>query len=153
MNRICLYSIALVAILVLTACAPRRGPQTSDLRHLDLLSKAEALDLIEHAKTPADHTKLQRHFLALAAKHDDEAADHEAMARAYRLNPTGSESKRPWSVDTVAHCERYAKAAREAASAARVLAADHERMAAGRSPLITYLPNTGHPARQGGPHD
>jgi hypothetical protein len=95
----------------------------------DLLASKEVQDLIANAKTPADHLKLARHFTALAARYDAEAVDHAAEAKAYRSGPNAAESKRPSSPGTAAHCDRLAKAAREAATAARDLANDHEKMA------------------------
>jgi len=95
----------------------------------DLLSAKEVRDLIANAKTPAEHRKLGRHFAAVAARYDAEAADHAAEAKAYRSAPTASESKRPGGPDTALHCDRLADAARNAATAARDLARDHEQMA------------------------
>ena len=73
--------------------------------------------------------KLARHYTALAARYDAEAADHMAEATAYRSGPNAAESKRPGSPGTAAHCDRFADAARKAAAAARDLARDHEQMA------------------------
>jgi hypothetical protein len=95
----------------------------------DILTSKEVQDLIVNAKTPADHLKLAKHFTALAARYDAEAADHAAEAKAYRSGGNAAESKRPGSPGTAAHCDRLASAAREAASAARDLANDHEKMA------------------------
>jgi len=96
----------------------------------DLLSAREVRDLIANAKTPAEHRKLGRHFAAVAARYEADAADHAAEAKAYRAGPSASESKRPGSPDTALHCDRLADAARNAAAAARELARDHDRMAA-----------------------
>ena|SRR5215471_13572511 len=98
----------------------------------DILSAAEVRDLIANAKTPAEHRKLSKHFAAVAAKYEAEATEHAAEAEAYRKAPNASESKRPGHPDTAAHCDRLAKAAREAAAAAKSLADDHERMATGK---------------------
>ena len=86
-------------------------------------------DLITNAKTPTEHRKLAKHFAAVAARYDADATDHVAEAKAYRSAPNASESKRPGSPDTAAHCDRLADAARNAATAARDLARDHEQMA------------------------
>lgn len=95
----------------------------------DILAGKEVRDLIANAKTPAEHRKLAKHFAAVAARYDADAADHVAEAKAYRSAPSASESKRPGSPDTAAHCDRLADAARNAATAARELARDHEQMA------------------------
>ena len=95
----------------------------------DLLTPAELKALIASAKTSADHLKLQKHYLALAAKYDAEASDHAAEAAAYRKNPTFMESKNPVAPGTAAHCDRLADRAREAAKEARDLASAHEHMA------------------------
>ena len=95
----------------------------------DILPSKEVRELIANAKTPADHRKLAKHFAAVAARYDAEAADHAAEAKAYRSAPTASESKRPGGPDTAVHCDRLADAARNGATAARDLARDHERMA------------------------
>ena len=95
----------------------------------DILSGKEVRDLIANAKTPAEHRKLAKHFAAIAARYEADAVDHVAEAKAYRSAPNAAESKRPGSPDTAAHCDRLADAARNAATAARELARDHEQMA------------------------
>jgi hypothetical protein len=95
----------------------------------DILSSKEVRDLIANAKTPAEHRKLARHFAAVAARYEADAADHVAEAKAYRSAPTASESKRPGGPDTARHCDRLADAARNAATAARDVARDYENMA------------------------
>jgi hypothetical protein len=97
-----------------------------------LLTAKQVQELIATAKTPADHMKLSKHFAALAAKYDAEAADHEMVAKAYRSLPTASETKRPGAPDTALHCDRLAESARAAAKEARELAAAHEHMAAAK---------------------
>ena len=98
----------------------------------DLLSSQQVKDLIATAKTPADHVKLQKHFLALAAKYEADAKEHAAEAQAYRKNPSFMESKNPVGPGTAAHCDRFAELDREAAKEARDLAAAHEHMAAAK---------------------
>jgi len=89
-------------------------------------------NLIATAKTSADHVKLQKHFLALAAKYEADANEHAAEAQAYRKNPSFLESKNPVGSGTAAHCERFAQLDREAAKEARDLASAHEHMAAAK---------------------
>jgi hypothetical protein len=95
----------------------------------DTLGGKEVRDLIANAKTPAEHRRLAKHFETVAARYGADAADHVAEAKAYRSAPSASESKRPGSPDTAMHCDRLADAARNAATAARELARDHEKMA------------------------
>jgi hypothetical protein len=96
----------------------------------DRLTDKQVKALVFTAKTPADHTQLQKHFLALAAKSDAQAAKHADSAQEYRKPPVGrlmpgSAAKR------AEHCERLSASIRAAANEARQLASDHERMAAG----------------------
>ena len=95
----------------------------------DLLTARQVTALIATAKTPADHLKLQKHYLALAAKYEAEADEHVADAQAYRKNPTFLESKAPGGPGTAAHCERFAELDRQVAKEARNLASAHEHMA------------------------
>jgi len=95
----------------------------------DILSGKEVRELIANAKTPADHRKLAKHFASVSARDEAEAADHAAEAKTYRATPSASETKRPGGPDTALHCDRLAEAARNAATAARDLARDHEQMA------------------------
>jgi hypothetical protein len=108
------------------------APVAQAFKSSDLLTAKEARELIANAKTPADHLKLQKHFLAVAAKYDAEAADHTAEAAAYRKNPSFMDSKHPGSPGTAAHCDRFAELSREAAKEARDLASAHEPMAAAK---------------------
>jgi hypothetical protein len=93
------------------------------------LKPVELKGLVNNAKTPADHLKLARHFTMMAEKHESEAKEHQALAAEYRLHPQASETKRPMSPDTAAHCEYYAEHCRKAAKEMRALAAAHEQLA------------------------
>jgi hypothetical protein len=117
-----LANVAAVAVLGGPAAV---APAASN----DILGSKEVRDLIASAKTPAEHRKLARHFAAVAARYEADAADHVAEATSYRSAPTASESKRPGGPDTARHCDRVADAARNAATAARDVARDHENMA------------------------
>jgi hypothetical protein len=113
--------------------APQSGastPTTSKAKSSDLLTSKQVKALIATANTPADHMKLQKHFLAVAAKYEADANEHAAEAQAYRKNPTFRESKNPVGPGTAAHCDRFAELDREAAKEARDLATAHEHMAA-----------------------
>ena len=122
------YAIVALAVIGFAASVPHLVAQTS--KSSDLLSNKQVKELVTNAKTPADHVKLQKHFLALAAKYEAEAADHVDLAGAYRKNPNAAESKRPGSPDTAVHCDRFADLSRQAAKEARELASAHEHMAA-----------------------
>ena len=120
------FLIVATATLTLTAlAAAAQQPKSTDL-----LTNAQVKSLVENAKTPADHVKLQRHFLALAAQYEADADEHAAEAQAYRKNPTFRETKSPVGPGTAGHCDRFAELTREAAKEARELAAAHEHMAA-----------------------
>lgn len=105
---------------------------TSEAKSSDLLTSTQVKALIATANTPADHTKLQKHFLAVAAKYEANATEHAAEAQAYRKNPSFMESKHPSGPATAAHCDRFAQLHREAAKEARDLASAHEHMAAAK---------------------
>lgn len=96
-----------------------------------MLSNKELKALVASAKTPADHLKLARHYAAMAERHESDANEHAALAAEYRKAPRASESKRPMSPDTAAHCEYYAQHCRKAAQEMRAMAKAHEDMAKG----------------------
>jgi hypothetical protein len=113
------------------ASQPAASPDTTKARasSSDLLTAKQLTALIATAKTSADHLKLQKHYLALAARYDATAEEHLADAQAYRKNPTFLESKTPGGPGTATHCERFAELDHQAAKEARDLAALHGRMA------------------------
>ena len=94
-----------------------------------MLSNKQLKALVTNAKTPADHLKLARHYTAMAERHEADANEHAALAAEYRKAPRASESKRPMSPDTAAHCEYYAQHCRKAAQEMRAMAKIHEEMA------------------------
>ncbi|MEO8663468.1 MAG: hypothetical protein ABI693_33740 [Bryobacteraceae bacterium] len=93
-----------------------------------MLSKSEVHRLLESANTPADHNKLAQHYRLQADQLDAEAAEHTAMAKAYRAKPGVSEMKRPMSPDTASHCDYFAESLMKAATEARALSAAHLAM-------------------------
>lgn len=95
----------------------------------DLLPSRDAQELAAAAATPAQHQRLARHYRALASQYEVDAASHTALAARYRKQPTASETKRPGSPDTAAHCDRFAKLAASAAKEARALASAHDQAA------------------------
>jgi hypothetical protein len=121
-SRIVLAFSAIALAASVAAFAAQEAKST------DLLPSKQVQELIGGAKTPADHTRLQKHFLALAAKYEAEAAEHAALAQAYRKPPTGrlmpgSAAKR------AEHCDRLTQLFRDAAKGARELASDHAQAA------------------------
>lgn len=94
-----------------------------EVRYPDLLADKEAQELVASAKTPADHTKLGKHFAAKAASYTADAERHSAFAAGYRGN---TRSSLAFAAD---HCDRLVKQTREAASAARELASYHQTLA------------------------
>jgi len=111
------------------ARSPVATPAPAQAAASDELRPNEVVTLVANATTPADHLKLAKHFAAVAARYDAEAAEHRAEAKAYRNAPNPHETKRPGSPGTAAHCDRLAEAARTVANAARKLAHDHEALA------------------------
>lgn len=95
------------------------------------LSKKEVMALITSAKSPEDHQQLARYYRSEGDRLEAEAKEHDEMAAAYRKSTTSQVSamKMPMAPNTAAHCEYFAKSLREAAKAARELAASHEQMA------------------------
>lgn len=120
-------ALAMTALALFTVVGA--GSAQTNAREADLLPPKQVQQLVATAVTPADHTALARHFAALAAKYDAAAADHRQLAAAYRKTPTASETKRPGTPDTAAHCERFAQSTASAAKEARAMAAAHERLA------------------------
>jgi hypothetical protein len=120
-----LFSVLLLALLAgLVADIGSAAEQQKAI-----LSSKQLKALVATAKTPADHLKLARHYAAMADKHEAEANEHIALAAEYRKAPRASESKRPMSPDTAAHCEYYAEHCRKAAQEMRTMAKMHEEMA------------------------
>lgn len=93
------------------------------------LTKKEVKALVANAKTPEDHMKLAKHFQQQADRLEAEAKEHDELAQEYRKNPSAMAMKMPMSGRSAEHCEYFARSAREAAKAARELAASHEQMA------------------------
>jgi hypothetical protein len=84
---------------------------------------------VASANTPAEHMKLANYYKNEAARLETESKEHEKQAQSYRKNPNAMGMKTPMNPTSAEHCEYFAKATREAAKAARDLAAAHEQMA------------------------
>jgi hypothetical protein len=132
MRTIMRWMRATVSVLVLALLASIvAGAVSAAEQQKAMLSTKELKALIASAKTPADHLKLARHYAAMAERHESDANEHVALAAEYRKAPRASESKRPMSPDTAAHCEYYAQHCRKAAEEMRAMAKAHEDMAKG----------------------
>jgi hypothetical protein len=130
MNTFRRYTLGVLAVVGLALSAAVSAAPAS--KSSDLLTSKQVKALITAANTPAEHTKLQNHFLALAAKYDADATEHAADAQAYRKNPSFMDAKHPVNPGTAAHCDRFAELDREAAKEARDLASAHGHMAAAK---------------------
>jgi hypothetical protein len=118
------FSAIALAVSVGTSAAQAPKPT-------DLLTDKQVKELVATATTPANHVQLQKHFLALWAKYDAEAAKHADLAESHRKNANaGSHFPGNHSLQAK-HCDRLSASLREAANEARELASEHERMAAG----------------------
>lgn len=126
MTKTHLWTIGLLTTVALTGLAQFSVAQS---KSTDLLTNKQVKELVATAKIPADHTKLAKHFTALAAKYEAEARDHVELAQVYRKNPTFLDTKAPTAPGTAAHCDRFADLTRQAAKEARDLAAAHEHLA------------------------
>lgn len=93
----------------------------------DRLSKKELKALLASASTSADHEKLARHFQAKAAALDEDAAEHEELAVAYRTPPPSTKGVPPMQWDQ--HCKTVATSLRKAAAEERKLADGHHKLA------------------------
>ncbi len=115
-----------IALAASVAAFAAQAPKSTDL-----LTSKQVKDLVAAAQTPGDHVKLQKHFLALAAKYDAEAAEHADLAQAYRKPPVGR--LMPGSYPKKAeHCDRLTQTLRDAAKEARELATEHGQMASAK---------------------
>lgn len=118
-------AVAVAALLAYLGVAPQMDAAQSTAR----LTKKEVKALVANAKTPEDHMKLARHFKQEADRLEAEAKEHDELAQEYRRSPSAMAMKMPMSGRSAEHCEYFAKSTREAAKAARELAAAHEQMA------------------------
>jgi hypothetical protein len=118
------YAIAALVVIGFAASVPLLAQSS------DLLTKKEVHELAMTAKTPAEHAKLQKHFLALAARYDADAADHAELAKDYLKSETAGGRLMPGSAKLRAqHCDRLSASLKEAAKDAREVAAEHLKVA------------------------
>ncbi|MEP7304021.1 MAG: hypothetical protein ABJA98_00755 [Acidobacteriota bacterium] len=122
--------VVLCAFALATSVAVSAG-QTG--KSGDLLTNKQVKELIASSTAAADHVKLQKHFLAVAAEYEAKAVEHTAEAEAYKKRGASYwDSKAPTGPGTATHCERFAQLEREAAKEARDLASAHGHMAAAK---------------------
>ena len=121
------FAIVAAAVIGLAASVPLLAQQSQSS---DLLSNKQARELAMTAKTPAEHATLQKHFLALAAKYDAEAADHTALADAYRKGINAGRLAPGTDSSRAKHCDRLSGSLKAAATDAREIAVEHGTMAA-----------------------
>jgi len=129
MNRFRTYAIVVSAVMGLAISVSLLAAPASS----DLLTNKQAQELAMTAKTPAEHATLQKHFLALAARYDADAADHTALAAAFRKN-VNSGRLYPGDPDYRAkHCDKLAATLKDAAKDAREIGAEHGKVATGHN--------------------
>jgi len=121
------YAIAALAVMGFAASVPLLAQQS---KSSDLLTSKQAQELAMTAKTPAEHATLQKHFLALAAKYDAEAADHSALGRAEGKNPDLGAHFPGSATFRAKHCDQLSASLKDAAKDAREIAAEHGKIAA-----------------------
>ena len=78
------------------------------------------------AKTPADHQAIAATYEKEAARLEEMAKEHDAMAKTYRAASAGKKGMYKASMST--HCQNLAKRYREAAEDNRAMAAEHRDM-------------------------
>ena len=112
----------------LAAGAPATRP--ADPSHLEhgtgaptVMSDAQLQQLVTNARTPADHGRLVEYFTSLVTAYSQDADSHAAMATGYRGNPRSA------MISAVDHCDRLALQAKNAATEAKALAAEHQALA------------------------
>jgi hypothetical protein len=123
-----LIPLAAAAILVSVvpvvqpASSVRAAEDTKPMKHMH----HAAIDAqIANAKTREDHAALAAHFTAEATRLEQEATQHEKMAKVYSGAGGG---KRP-TESIVQHCRNIAKNLRAAATESRELAKFHDEIA------------------------
>ena len=119
------HAIVALAVMGLAASVPLLAQQSQSS---DLLTNKQAQELAMTAKTPAEHATLQKHFLALAAKYDAEAADHAGLAQAFRKNVDVGRLYPGTPEFQAKHCDRLSGSLKEAAKDAREIAAEHGKI-------------------------
>lgn len=126
LKRMLLLLVLVSIVGIAVPNAQTSAPAAQSSKASDLLKPLQVKALIANAKTPADHIKLQKHFLALAARYEGEATEHADLAKLYRSNPGAHYPGN--NAQQADHCDRLSELTLEGAKAARALASDHEKM-------------------------
>lgn len=91
-----------------------------------VLTTIEVKRLVQSTQTE-DQARLRDHFAALADRYGAEVREHQAMARAFQVNP----GRRVAANRASEHCKRLADLAARSAETVHALAAHHGRLAVG----------------------
>jgi len=86
-------------------------------------SEKQLVDLAAKASTPTEHGELVEYYESLVKQYTTDAADHSAMAAAYRGTKSGA--------SMASHCDRLVQIARQEVKEATALAAGHKQLATG----------------------
>jgi hypothetical protein len=108
-----------------TATTPVEGARFHGGAAAPAPTEQELNAMAAKASTPADHRTLEAYFLTLAKRYTSVAADHKAMASAYRGLPRSP----GWAAGAAAHCDRLATLSGESANEAAGAAAMHKQLA------------------------
>jgi hypothetical protein len=120
-RMIAVLSVVLTLVVTAFAQAPgtAHGPET--------LSKKQLHSLIATAKTPAEHQRISNYYRTQAQSYLAQSKEHAQMAKGYKANPAVNNTK--FAIQTVGHCEYFAKTFGEQSVKAEELAKMHEQMA------------------------
>jgi hypothetical protein len=108
-----------------SAPAPAGGARFEQGAGAPAPTEQELNAMAARASSPADHRALEAYFLTLAKRYTADAADHKAMASAYRGLPRSP----GWAAGAAAHCDRLATLSGESATEAAGAAAMHKQLA------------------------
>ena len=108
-----------------TATPPAGGARFEGGAGAPAPTEQELNAMAAKASTPAEHRALEEYFLTLAKRYRSEAADHKAMASAYRSLPRSP----GWAAGAAAHSDRLVTLSEESANEAAGAAAMHKRLA------------------------
>lgn len=112
MKRLMLVLAPALLVLVVAAVLPTIRASADD---------ANVEQMIENAKTPADHEAIAKYYDQEAAKDDEQVQWHQKLLKAYMANPRFSTMQM--------HCSRLVDLYKNEAKENRRLAHDHRMMA------------------------
>ena len=122
MKRLMLVASALLMLVVMTAL-PAIGAAVDD---------TNVEQMIENAKTPADHEAIAKYYDQQAAKAHEQMQWHEKLLKAYMANPRLSTMQM--------HCSRLVDLYKNEAKEDRKLAHEHREMARSTTSESTRSP-------------